>query len=59
MGGSESVEFMVEAEAGEDYVAVNDDGSYAANVEVAVSIADKTERKGSDLPLTRNFTRRI
>lgn len=49
MGGSESVEFMVEAEAGEDYVAVNNDGSYAANVEVAVSIADKTERKGTDL----------
>lgn len=59
MGGSESVEFMVEAEAGEDYVAVNDDGSYAANVEVAVSIAEKTERKGTDLPYEKFHTPNI
>jgi prolyl-tRNA synthetase len=59
MGGSESVEFMVEAEAGEDYVAVNEDGSYAANVEVAVSIADKTERKGSDLAYEKFHTPNI
>ncbi len=59
MGGSESVEFMVEAEAGEDYVAVNDDGSYAANVEVAVSIADKTERKETDLAYEKFHTPNI
>lgn len=59
MGGSESVEFMVEADAGEDYVAVNEDGSYAANVEVAVSIADKTERKGSDLAYEKFHTPNI
>src|SRR5690606_28955557 len=59
MGGSESVEFMVEAEAGEDYVAVNEDGSYAANVEVAVSVADKTERKGSNLTYEKFHTPNI
>ena len=59
MGGSESVEFMVEAAAGEDYVAVNDDGSYAANVEVAVSIAEVTPRKDTNLAYEKFHTPNI
>ena len=37
IGGSGSQEFMVLAEAGEDEVLYVEDGSYAANVEKAVS----------------------
>ncbi len=37
MGGSQSHEFMVASEAGEDFVAVSADGSYQANLEKAVS----------------------
>ena len=59
MGGSESVEFMVEASAGEDNVAVNDNGSYAANVEVAESKTDKTERKNTDLAYEKFHTPNI
>jgi prolyl-tRNA synthetase len=51
MGGSESEEFMVEAEAGEDSVAISLDGNYASNIEVAKSHVDKVERRNSDLPL--------
>lgn len=38
IGGSGSHEFMVLAEAGEDEVLYTDDGSYAANVEKAISM---------------------
>ena len=51
MGGSESEEFMVEAEAGEDSVAISEDGSYASNIEVAKSYIDKVKRKNSNLAL--------
>ena len=37
MGGSKSQEFMMESDAGEDIIAVSDDGSYAANLEIASS----------------------
>ncbi len=37
MGGSESIEYMVASEAGEDDVAVCGEGDYAANVERATS----------------------
>jgi prolyl-tRNA synthetase len=47
MGGSESEEFMVETEAGEDSVVLSEDGSYASNLEVAVSSARGLERKNS------------
>jgi prolyl-tRNA synthetase len=49
MGGSESEEFMVESEAGEDVVAISVNGTYASNIEVAVSYADNVERKNSNL----------
>ena len=39
IGGAESQEFMVLADAGEDEVLYTDDGKYAANVEKAVSLA--------------------
>ena len=38
IGGAESQEFMVLADAGEDEVLYTDDGKYAANVEKAVSL---------------------
>ncbi|MBI3681416.1 MAG: proline--tRNA ligase [Acidobacteria bacterium] len=37
MGGSQSHEFMVASEAGEDFIVVNPKGGYAANLEKAVS----------------------
>ena len=37
MGGNESVEFMMESDAGEDFVAVCPEGDYAANLERAES----------------------
>ena len=43
MGGSESVEFMVESEAGEDDVAHCPRGDYAANTQKAVSRLDPIE----------------
>lgn len=39
MGGSEAHEYMAPSPAGEDLVALAEDGSYAANVELAVSEA--------------------
>lgn len=39
MGGSQSHEFMVLSEAGEDFVAVARDTGYAANLEKAISLA--------------------
>ena len=37
MGGSQSQEFMVYTEAGEDWIASSPDGTYAANIEKAMS----------------------
>ena len=49
MGGSNSEEFMVESDAGEDIVAVTEDGSYSSNIEVAVSYKEGVGRKNTDL----------
>ncbi len=49
MGGSESEEFMVEADAGEDTVVLSSDNSYASNIEVATSYVEKVSRKDSSL----------
>ncbi|MDV3426321.1 MAG: proline--tRNA ligase [Bacillota bacterium] len=43
MGGSGSAEFMVKSEVGEDEIAFCRDCSYAANVEKAEAIAEKSE----------------
>jgi len=59
MGGSESEEFMVESDAGEDIVAISEDGKYASNIEVAVSFAEKVERKNSNLDLEEIYTPNI
>ncbi len=50
MGGSESEEFMVESDVGEDIVAISEDGNYASNIEVAVSKTESVERKNTNLP---------
>ncbi|MBV6479452.1 MAG: Proline--tRNA ligase [Ignavibacteria bacterium] len=44
MGGSDSEEFMVPASAGEDNIAISEDGNYASNLEVAVSFKEKVRR---------------
>ncbi len=49
MGGSDSEEFMVETESGEDNVVLSEDGSYASNLEVAVSFKESVARKESNL----------
>ncbi len=54
MGGSDSEEFMVPAGAGEDNIVISSDGSYASNLEVAVSFKEKVARKNSDL-VTEEF----
>jgi len=56
MGGSASEEFMVEAQTGEDSVALSDDNSYASNIEVAVSYADIVPRIDSDKKLEEFHT---
>ncbi len=45
MGGSGSQEFMMESDSGEDVLALAEDGSYAANVEVASSRVDPAPRR--------------
>lgn len=49
MGGSESEEFMVESNAGEDVVVLSENGYYASNIEVAVSCIQNVGRKNSNL----------
>ncbi len=44
MGGSKSEEFMVKSDAGEDTVAYCEKCGYAANVEVAQSVAEQAKR---------------
>lgn len=48
IGGSGSQEFMVLAEAGEDDILFTEDGSYAANVEKAVSIPPEAVKSSFD-----------
>lgn len=56
MGGSESEEFMIESEAGEDIVALSEDGSYASNIEVAVSYIEPVGRIDSQLEVEDIYT---
>jgi prolyl-tRNA synthetase len=48
IGGSGSQEFMVLADAGEDDILFTEDGSYAANVEKAVSIPPEAVKSSFD-----------
>jgi prolyl-tRNA synthetase len=59
MGGSQSEEFMVETDSGEDTVVLSHDGSYASNLEVAVSFAESVSRKNSSLPYEEFYTPNI
>ncbi len=47
MGGSASIEFMVESDAGEDDVAICDGCGYAANVERATAALEPVENRSS------------
>jgi prolyl-tRNA synthetase len=48
MGGTGSQEFMMESPSGEDVIALSEDGSYAANLEVASSIVPGAVRVPGD-----------
>lgn len=52
MGGSQSQEFMVESETGEDICAISESG-YSANIEVATSALPPVGRKNKSLPLEK------
>ncbi len=51
MGGTGSQEFMLESESGEDTIAVAEDNSYAANIEVATSVVPKAVRHPHSKPI--------
>lgn len=59
MGGSQSEEFMVETDAGEDNVAISLDNKYAYNIEVAVSYSEPVGRKNSNSALEEFYTPNI
>ena len=59
MGGSDSVEFMVESPAGEDDVAVCGSCGYSANVERATSIIPEVENRSENEPLEKFETPNI
>jgi len=56
MGGSGSQEFMMESPSGEDIIAVSEDRTYAANLEVATSIVERAERHVESAALTEVHT---
>ena len=56
MGGSGSQEFMMESPSGEDIIAVSEDGTYAANLEVATSIVEGAQREPVSAPLAEVHT---
>lgn len=56
MGGNESMEFMVESDAGEDIVAISEDCTYASNIEVATSYPEIVKRKNTNLPYEKFHT---
>ena len=59
MGGSDSVEFMVESPAGEDDVAVCGSCGYSANVERATSIIPEVENRSGNETLEKFETPNI
>lgn len=56
MGGSQSEEFMVKSEAGEDNIAHCEKCGYAANAEVATSVIDAIGRNGESKPVEEIHT---
>lgn len=56
MGGSGSQEFMLESESGEDTIALAEDKSYAANIEIATSRVPKVHRSPDNSPMEEIHT---
>ncbi len=56
MGGTGSQEFMLESESGEDTIALAEDNSYAANIEVATSVVPKAVRHPHSKPIEEVHT---
>ncbi len=56
MGGTGSQEFMLESDSGEDVLALAEDGSYAANVEVATSVVPPAKQEDVSRPLEELHT---
>jgi prolyl-tRNA synthetase len=56
MGGSGSQEFMMESGSGEDVIALAEDGSYAANLEVATSQVPRAPRYPDNVPISEIHT---
>lgn len=56
MGGSGSQEFMMESPSGEDLVALSEDGTYAANIEVATSRVPGAPRAQENPPVAEVAT---
>lgn len=56
MGGSGSQEFMLESNSGEDTIALAEDGSYAANLEIATSSVPKATRLPDSKPVQEVHT---
>ncbi|MEW6510671.1 MAG: proline--tRNA ligase [Bacteroidota bacterium] len=56
MGGTGSQEFMMESDAGEDVIALSEDGTYAANVEVATSRVPAVGRVAHTKPVEEIHT---
>ena len=56
MGGSGSQEFMIESDSGEDVLALAEDGSYAANLEIATSAVTAAARHAESKPVEEIHT---
>jgi prolyl-tRNA synthetase len=56
IGGSNTEEFMVNADTGEDTILVSEDGTYAANVEKAESLIPPGEPGGDPKPMHLEHT---
>ncbi|MEO8167374.1 MAG: proline--tRNA ligase [bacterium] len=56
MGGTGSQEFMLESDSGEDTIALSDDNSYAANLEIATSSVPIGIRNAESKPIQEVHT---
>jgi len=56
MGGTGSQEFMMESPSGEDVIALSEDGTYAANLEVATSVVPAAVRVPGDAAMEEVHT---
>jgi prolyl-tRNA synthetase len=56
MGGTGSQEFMLESDSGEDTIALAEDSSYAANLEIATSVVPRAVRQPDSKPIEEVHT---